>query len=172
MNYIGIDNGVSGSLAILDEKGTVLQYGPTPIFKELNYTKTKAWINRIDTKLLTAFLQEYSYDSCKALVERPMVCPGRFRATVSALRALEATQIVLEDLKIPYQWIDSREWQKVLLPAGLEKEELKTASTQICKRIFPSVEIKHDGDGDGLLIAEYLRRKEALGKPEVLGARA
>lgn len=97
-----------------------------------------------------------------------MVNPGRFKATVSALRALEATQIVLEALKVPYQWIDSKEWQKAMLPAGLEKEELKTASTQICKRLFPSVFIKHDGDGDSLLIAEYLRRQNVQSQVSAL----
>jgi len=157
VNFIGIDNGVSGSVAILDSAGAVKDFFPTPVFRDLNYTKTKAWVNRVNTMLLSEFLYSYRED-CTTAIERPMVNPGRFKATVSALRALEATLIVLEGNKIPYRFIDSKEWQKEMLPAGLEGPELKEASTMVCKRIFPGVEVKKPGDGDSLLIAEYLRR--------------
>jgi hypothetical protein len=42
----------------------------------------------------------------------------------------------------------------------LEGPELKTASTEVCKRLFPSIELKKPGDGDSLLIAEYLRKSD------------
>lgn len=84
-----------------------------------------------------------------------MINPGRFRATVSAIRALEATLIIIEDLKLPYKYIDSREWQKALLPKDLEKEELKKASLQIGKRMFPNINFDSFTDADGLLIAKY-----------------
>lgn len=158
MKFIGIDNGVSGSIAVLDEIGRLLVYSPTPVIKCLNYTKTKAWINRIDQNKIKCLLTLREGET-KCAIERPMVNPGRFKATVSALRALESTQIALEALKIPYEFLDSKEWQKALLPHGLEKEELKIASNEVCKRKFPSVELKHPGDGDSLLIAEYLRMK-------------
>ena len=51
-----------------------------------------------------------------ASIERPMVNPKRFEATVSALRALEATLIVLESLNIGKEYCDSKGWQKALLP--------------------------------------------------------
>lgn len=78
---------------------------------------------------------------------------------MSAIRALEATLTVLEFLKIPYAFCDSKEWQRELLPKGLRKEELKTASLQVGKRLFPSVNFDGFKDADGLLIAEYCRRK-------------
>jgi hypothetical protein len=157
VNYIGIDNGVSGSVAIIDESGSLKDFFPTPVFRDLNYTKKKAWVNRVDTMLLAEFLYKFKEDSTVAL-ERPMVNPGRFNATVSALRALEATLIVLEGNKIPYKFIDSKEWQKTMLPSGLQGEELKWASNAVCKRLFPDTEVKRPGDGDSILIAEYLRR--------------
>ena len=158
MKYLGIDNGVSGSIGIVDDLGRMHAYIPTPTIKCLNYTKSKAWITRINYESLKAMLELFLPDM-KCAIERPMVNPGRFKATVSALRALEATQLALEALKIPYEFLDSKEWQKVLLPHGLEKEELKIASNEVCKRKFPEVTLKHPGDGDGLLIAEYLRMK-------------
>lgn len=158
MNYIGIDNGVSGSIAVLDDARAVRIFFKMPVFKDLNYTKEKAWVNRVDTKALSGILERYR-DDCRVCIERPMVNPGRFKATASALRALEATLIVLEGNKMPYHFIDSREWQKALLPSGLKGEELKAASDAVCKRIFPGIGIRTPGDGDSLLIAEYTRRK-------------
>lgn len=159
--YIGIDNGVSGSIGIIDD-GNVGMY-KTPIRKVLNYTKTKQWLNRIDGKELKDLLHIMPNPNMVfCLIERPMVNPGRFKATVSALRALEATLIVLEDLGIPYQYIDSKEWQKELLPKGLKgPEELKPASVEVACRLFPHLEgqIRKHKDGDGMLIAEYARRK-------------
>lgn len=156
MNYLGIDNGVSGSIGIILLDGGY-KYYKTPVKKELSYTKTKQWINRIDYDKLYKDLSVLKVDL--AIIERPMVNPGRFKATMSAMRSLEATQIILEQLKIPYRWIDSKEWQKAILPAGLEKEELKEASWQIGKRLFPNnINWEDFDDGDGILIAEYARR--------------
>jgi hypothetical protein len=159
--YIGIDNGVSGSIGIVT--GYVNEVFKIPVRKVLNYTKTKQWLNRIDGKELKEILSApFDVSKIFCLIERPMVNPERFKATVSALRALEATLIVLEDLGIPYQYIDSKEWQKELLPSGLKgPEELKPASVEVACRLFPHLaeQIRKHKDGDGILIAEYARRK-------------
>lgn len=160
MIFIGIDNGVSGSIAALNELGKVELFQPTPVKKCLNYTKKKSWINRIDHMLFGSLIEKMNGVVLCAL-ERPMVNPGRFQATVSAVRALESTQIILELLQIPFVFVDSREWQKELLPSGLHKEELKHASNEVCKRMFPSADVKMLGGGDSLLIAEWARRKYA-----------
>jgi hypothetical protein len=80
----------------------------------------------------------------------------RWNASVSALRCLEATQILLEALQIPYQFIDSKEWQKALLPSGLVKDQLKTGADQVAKRLYPKATIINS---DALLIAHYCRMK-------------
>lgn len=152
MTVIGVDNGVSGTVGVITDK--TYFYWHIPVKKELNYTKTKQWLHRVDGIELKKILSLYE-DISNVLIERPMVNPGRFRATVSAIRALEATLIIIEDLKLPYRYIDSREWQKVLLPKDLEKEELKKASLQIGKRMFPEINFEGFTDADGLLIAKY-----------------
>ena len=159
MIFVGIDNGVSGSIGIITETGIL--YFKTPIKRELNYTKTKKWIHRIDKLALQTILQN-NIQKEKVIIglERPMVNPGRFQATTSALRALEATLIVLEELGYSYRYLDSKEWQKVLLPKDLKGEELKEASLSIGKRLFPSIDFKGFKDADGLLIAEYLRKQK------------
>lgn len=153
--FLGIDNGVSGSIGIIN--GDEALYLHTPVKKELNYTKTKQWLHRVDGIELKKILSSYQ-NIVKIAIERPMINPGRFKATVSAIRALEATLIVIEDLKLPYEYCDSKSWQKELLPKDLEKDELKEASLQIGKRMFPKIDFKGFTDADGLLIAAYLAK--------------
>ena len=151
--FIGIDNGVSGAITILSEDGFVHLHIKTPVKNCLNYTKKKAFHNRVDFQKLKRELETGNAPFC--MIERPMVNPMRWVASVSALRCLEATEIILEELKIPYQFIDSKEWQKVLLPSGLKGDQLKKAAKDVAKRLFPALEIVN---ADSLLIAEYCRR--------------
>lgn len=158
MLIIGIDNGVTGTVAILSRMGRLKLYMPMPVIKELSYTKTKQHISRISHASLSTILRTWKDKDkhCICYIERPMLNPGRFKASVSALRALEATLVVLEQLRIPYRYIDSKEWQGALLPKGLAGNELKKAAVDVARRLFPNVKTK---DADGLLIAEYARRQ-------------
>ena len=81
-----------------------------------------------------------------------------------------AILIVLELKQFPHEFVDSREWQTVLLPKGLIKRgdgkknhnsQWKELSWKVGKRLFPEVDEKLFADYDGLLIAEYLRRRDA-----------
>jgi hypothetical protein len=160
--YVGIDNGSSGSIGIITEDGKV-RFGTIPNKKEQSYTKKKQSITRVDVGKLDSLLKEFMgkdwLDRVFVLIERPMVNPTRFKASISAARALEAVLNVIELNGLSYQYIDSKEWQKALLPEGTEgTDELKKASLQIGTRLFPQVESKHK-DRDGILIAEYARRK-------------
>jgi len=151
--FIGIDNGVTGAITILNEQAGVLLHISTPVKNCLNYTKKKAFINRVNYQEM--LFQLIACDEPFCLIERPMLNPMRFRASISALRCLEATEIALEELHIPYEFIDSKEWQKALLPSGLKGDELKKAADSVAKRLFPNLEIVNS---DSLLIAEYCRR--------------
>jgi hypothetical protein len=156
--FIGIDNGSSGSIGIIH--GDVSLFCETPSKSEQSYTKKKANITRVDYSALYRLLTQFK-DDCFILLERPMVNPQRFMASTSALRALEATLVVVENLKIPHAYIDSKAWQKILLPSGIKgSDELKKASLDIGCRLFPqhSDLIKSHKDADGILIAEYCRR--------------
>lgn len=155
--YIGIDNGVSGSIGWTD--GIVKGQIKTPVFKQQNYTKVKGNISRIDHCFLMNWLKDLTtnYSAVFIIIERPMVNPGRFKATISAVRAIESMQLILETLALPYQFVDSKEWQKDMLPKGVKgSDELKKASITVAKRLFPSIECKPDGDG--ILMAEWARR--------------
>jgi hypothetical protein len=162
--YIGIDNGVTGSIGIVDTSDNTSHFIKMPTFSQQSYTKKKQNITRIDVKKLTDILSNsLALNSSYFLViERPMINPRRFKASMSAIRALEATLNVIETLDIPYQYIDSKEWQRDLLPQGIKgSDELKKASSDIGLRLFPihKALIEKQKDADGILIAEWARRK-------------
>lgn len=156
--WVGIDNGVSGSIGIVGE-GIEPIFIKTPTKREQDYTKTKKIITRLDySKFMDLFSMLNKNDICMVM-ERVMVNPTRFAATVSALRCHEAELIMIELLGCKHMFIDSKEWQKVMLPKGCSGDELKKASLDIGNRLFPQFEdVKHP-DRDGILIAEYARRK-------------
>lgn len=176
--FIGIDNGVTGSVCVLDENGNCLEYFPTPVQKTLNYTKAKEFITRVKGDDLGKKLRKYAEDAT-AVIERPLVNPARWKATVSAIRCDEATRNILEILGIKFIYVDSREWQTPMLPkrtaatklpstatsaekaahkaaADRFKNETKELSLMVAQRLFPSVSFSKDGDA--ALMAEWARR--------------
>ncbi|MDD5038109.1 MAG: hypothetical protein PHN78_02185 [Dehalococcoidales bacterium] len=176
MIYIGIDNGISGSVGWVNETCSLSGVFSMPTFCEQDYVKKKQNITRVDTKGLKKQFNDFVFehprriipgggivtDDIRVIMERPMINPMRFRATMSAIRAWEATLIVLAEFPWPRVVVDSRGWQKEMLPAGCNGKELKVASVQVGCRLFPNhVDwIRDQGDADSLLIAEYSRRNK------------
>jgi hypothetical protein len=162
MVFIGFDNGVTNNgIGAINSTGEARLYS-LPIKKELSYTKEAKHISRIAypelVSLMDTIMKDFDSTDIHVGLERPMVNSTRFNASLSAIRALEATLIAVEEKQWAYEYIDSKEWQKVLLPKGLKgSDELKNASFDVGRRMFPKLNIKKDADG--LLIAEYLRRK-------------
>jgi hypothetical protein len=156
--YIGIDNGVTGSIAILNEN--ITEFIKTPVFLTYDYTKKKQKLNRLDCNKFYLLMYEKLIVNPFVFIERPMVNPTRYKATLSAIRCMEATLICLETLKFPYEFCDSKEWQKVMLNNPGKSDDTKQISRDIGIRLFPGKKdliIKH-GDADSLLMAEYARR--------------
>lgn len=161
--YIGVDNGVTGSLAMIRAEESAMV--EVPVVRQQSYQKEKAQITRIAYHDLVACLSEWVRHSrgyAFVVIERPYVNPKGFKATASALRALEATLIAVESLGLPYAYVDSRQWQRQLLPKGVRgTSELKLASRDIGIRLFPQLSdaVTRHGDADSLLIAEWARRE-------------
>lgn len=156
--YIGIDNGVSGTIGIITEQHYF--FYQTPVKKSQDYTKAKKLVTRIDIIELKTILSLHKNPF--AIIERPFINPGMFKTSMSAIRAYEATISFLEVNEIGYETIDSKEWQRELLPTGIKgTPALKKASLDIGIRMFPKYKelMEKHGDADGMLIAEYARRK-------------
>ena len=162
-HFVGIDNGVTGSVGIITIHGAVQSsaFFSTPVIKCPSYTKKIQYIHRIDYDKLMASLP---VGNVICLMERPMINSSAFTATLSAARALEATIIALEMLNIPFDYIDSKEWQSEFISSAvMGHDAMKEASKQIGLKLFPNNAgyINKHGDADGLLIAEYARRQHS-----------
>ena len=156
--WVGIDNGVSGTIGIVGEDIEPV-FVKTPVKKEQDYTKDKKTITRLDYSSFMELFSGLNKNDVCVVMERPLVNPQRFTATASALRCHEAELIMVEIMGCKRMFIDSKEWQKEMLPKGCTGDELKKASLDIGNRLFPEFEdVKHP-DRDGILIAEYARRK-------------
>jgi hypothetical protein len=171
--YVGIDNGVSGSMGAVWPDGD-WRFKRTPIVNEQDYTKTAKRINRLDHQKFYETISKVKRNKEKhnvlIIMERPLVNAKMFKATVSGVRCFEAQLVMIESLRLPYQVIDSKQWQKVMLPKikntkrnskkdSKKKKETKQASLSVGKKLFPGSEKKAD-DCDGLLIAEWARREK------------
>lgn len=160
MKIIGIDNGTSGSFAMLTY-GHAPSFGPMPTKMSLLGKKERR-ITRIDVDILRhnlKWIPVFNDGNCKAYVERPFT--GRFlNAVLPAQRAFEAVLIALEQENVPYEVIDSKVWQKPLLGDVKGSENLKKASMDLGCGLYPELSpiIKSHGDADGLLIAHYFAK--------------
>lgn len=165
MLIIGIDNGTTGSITALDvamdTSVSIALSINMPVKEELDYTKEAKHITRVVLDGLVHELRELitSHDTLniRAVIERPMINPGRFKQSILAARAFEATIIALELLGIAYRVVDSRVWQKALLPSGLKGIELKKAAVQFVHKTFPKLDRSKDQDGraDSVCLAYY-----------------
>lgn len=176
MAVIGIDNGTSGTIGFIC--GSEYEFLETPIIVKLDFTKSKKRdIKRLDVDAFCKLLKGYKTKAEEGkeplicYLERPLINPMLFTTSILAVRCFEAELTVIESLKIPYVVIDSKAWQKELLPEGISakgkdkkavKNELKFASMEVAIRYFPKEEklIRKHKDGDGLLIARYGKLKE------------
>ena len=161
--YCGVDNGSSGSIGIVASAADPF-WAATPIKKCRNYQKTEKHLNRVDAERLFDMLYDRVYvpmqEGARALVllERPYCNPAGFNASMLAARALEATLVVVDLLNLPHRFVDSKEWQSVMLPKGIiGRDELKKASFATGKKVFPATKFKKDADS--LLMAEWARQK-------------
>lgn len=161
--FLGIDNGTTSTVGIIKKSDTETSaYSfKMPTKKTQKQTIKGGTITRIDVKVLFDVLRKHipkgAIVSCT--MERPMVNPGRFNNTVSAVRALEAVTIVLESLKIPFEIVDSKSWQKKLLPKEAKGEQLKVESLKLGEQLYPNRTVKGHPDADGLLLAHFCMLK-------------
>lgn len=176
----GLDNGATGTVCSIIPQMKYLNFIQTPSIISVDYPKDIQYINRVDIDNLTKWMkksikkaEKFYKQPIKSIVimQRPMVNPQRFKQSGNALRAFEATIIMLENLKIEYIIIDSKKWQHYFFGKNTLMLDLKAQSMkkglQILnnykirakdKKIMSDV-IKKHGDADGMLICQFAVEK-------------
>lgn len=146
MIYIGVDPGKAGGYAwIWDENVRSIPWDDT-FFAQ-------------DMRCLSA-----TGEKCVAAVEKVGAMPHQGVTSMFNFgKSAGFIEGVLTALGIPYQLIPPATWKKEFSLIGKDKK----ASIEVCKRLFPDVDLKRtekcrtdsDGCAESLLLAEYARRK-------------
>jgi len=161
MNILGIDPGLSGAIAELDEKGKVIQLIDMPI---ISYKKGKKIKRDYDVGLIRAFFD--TVQKKIVFIEKMQSMPPGFR--VQASFSLGECQGIFRGMfstfGIGYELILSKEWKRHF-SITKDKGDEKAQAFQIASRLFPEAKLKTergrvlDGRSEALLIAEYGRIK-------------
>ena len=156
------DNGTTGTIG-WRYGCTINEMIEVPIKKRSSFHKEPRSTTVIDVDALEKALRDM-LDRAKvkpsdviAYRERPMINPKRWQASMSASRADEAETIILERMGIEYHYVDSKAWQRHILPSSgkkgttsdILKAESKDIGCKMFKHLSPIIE-KH-GDADGIL---------------------
>jgi len=168
--YIGIDNGISGAIAILSPDNNVtLQL--MPVYK----TGTLSFIDELAVyDILNSF--KIKEENVHIIFEQGQKNPifgtkGNFSNGYS----FGVIHTILKIVKVPFTLVNPQTWQKVMFKdiRGMKNKSnkngktTKDASIEVCKRLYPEqslIPIKrskkpHDGLADALLMATYGKRE-------------
>lgn len=159
---LGIDPGKHGAIAALDHDGHILALHPTPLIKGQRDTYDLAAIREL-------LLSYQAQGRLHVTVERSDAMPAKLGGSIANYHRGVSTgwAWMLEGLKIPYELVPAREWQRAM-HAGTQAGDTKQRSILAAQRLFPSQTLKRsplakgpdDGLADALLIAEFGRRKQ------------
>ena len=145
---IGIDPGLTGALAIIDDAGAVVTLADLPIIRDLSL----AWVD--GSALQSLLLDAIGGRQCRAMVERVSAMPKQGIASAFQFGVgFGSILSVLQALHIPLEFVTPAVWKRSY---GLSKD--KHASLHKARLLFPSAELhlaKHDGRAEALLIARF-----------------
>lgn len=158
MRFLGLDPGLSGAVALIDEDAKVLWLDDMPTLK---LTKSK---RELDTREFCDWLEGEAgcmlttRSPIRATIEMPGVRPGQ-SAQSGVKTGIGWGQLVgvLVALKIPHEVVTPQRWQKAIL-GKVEKGAAKDRSRAFCQREYPSADLgkrKTQDRSDALCIARY-----------------
>lgn len=162
MVYIGIDNGLDGGIVVLDKDGAVLRREVMPTIGVAGKGKREYYEQAI-VRILTDWIEHQP----TVFLERAQAMPKQgVSSTFSIGKGYGTIRGILAGLRIPYEIVGPRDWQKVMF-SGIDGSDTKRASAVIASRLAPSQDWKasercknmHDGMTDAFCIAEWGRRK-------------
>ena len=157
MKYIGIDNGMSGGIAIIEEK-KILELIPMPVVQSTDSR------NEYDINTITEIIKKYP--DATMIIEKAHAMP--LLGTIQAFSFGKCYGIMLGiagALKMPVNIVHSKTWQKEMF-RDLNSDNTKQASVIIAKQLYPNqtflptLRSKKPSDGltDAILIATYGQR--------------
>ncbi len=167
---IGIDPGITGAIAAINERGRVwLHDTPTTIIK-INKKLKSDYL----TAEMAAILEEYKnrYE-CKLFIEKVNAMPN-FRKSIDGeekQHSMGATSAfnfgtgygywigIAAAFKIPITKVTPQTWKKTIMQSQGDKDMARIRAQELFPQAISQLNLKkHIGRADALLIAEYGRR--------------
>lgn len=143
MIFIGVDPGMSGAIAVLDQE------------RNCGFVKNSTTESDLSSWLRLQFSCSNTYDGSFAYIERVSAMPKqgvsstfKFGQSYGFLRGLLIAH------RVPFEEVSPRKWQSAMgCLSGGDKNVTKARAQQL----FPQVKVTH-AIADALLLAEYCRR--------------
>ena len=159
MKYIGIDNGLSGGIAILQNR-KILELMTMPIIVGSNNR------NEYDILAIIKILQKYKKDSTM-IIEKAQAMPILGSVQAFSFGKLYGIMLgLVVALEIPHSIVHARTWQKEMF-RDISSDNTKQASAMIAKQLYPEQTFLaterskkiHSELTEAILIATYGQRK-------------
>lgn len=169
MITVGIDPGIRGAIAFLDDDGSMRSVEDLPTQPTGVAGKMKLEINpRALSNLLRAYIPKQ--DRCTVVMEDLNVFAGGSAQSIASLFATKAVIRAVFDLNgwIGMQRITPQCWQKFYGIKNRESEDTKKQSLRIARTLYGMSHLaleKHDGRADALLIARWAYKHLAQPQP-------
>ena len=158
MKYIGIDNGLSGGIAIIEDR-QIIELLTMPIIKG-SHTR-----NEYDITAIINILEKHK-ENATLIIEKAQAMPVLGSVQAFSFGKLYGIMLGLAvALKIPHVIVHARTWQKEMF-RDINTDDTKKASAIIATQLFPEQSFLaterckkiHSGLTDAILLAEYGRR--------------
>lgn len=149
---LGIDVGITGALAIVDESGGAVMVEDLPTIARGKNARVK---HELDPAGLCHLLKAYAPDIQSAWVEQIASMPGQGVASIFSLgHSLGAVEGALAAMGIPTNLVIPRAWK---IKAGLPNAD-KEEARALAVRLFPTIPLHRKADhnmAEALLIARH-----------------
>ncbi|NJD35375.1 MAG: hypothetical protein FIA96_11180 [Betaproteobacteria bacterium] len=148
--YLGIDPGLTGALALLDDKGSMHSVEDLPVM-----ARGKGRVkHEIDPAALARLLRPHADQIALAVVEQVGSMPGQGVASVFSMgHTLGSITGVVQALGIPLRLVTPAVWKR---EAGISSD--KNLARSEASRLFPAApldRVKDHNRAEALLLARY-----------------
>jgi len=184
VRIIGIDVGLTGALASLDESGELRYFADLPVAQ----SGSVKWID--GGKLLTMLFKARAGEAARVVVEYMHAFPlnregdterdGRARGNnlhAASMKGavLGSTLAIIQVAQLPCELVVPQKWKRALglMMPNASYADRKAASLEMARQLFPKANLsraKDHGRAEAILIAHYAQRY--LFAADLLGDRA
>ena len=155
--YLGIDPGISGALAVLDENEDIVQIFDMPTLEVVSGKSKK---QRVNPQSIVSELRLFKDQRIEALIEQVNAMPNQGVTSMFSFgRSLGILEGVLAGLDIPYSLVTPSVWKK-----RMQVNSSKDGARELAMRTWSNKSElfkrkKDDGRAEAALMALYLIRE-------------